>query len=107
MTTVAGTGKIGYRNGAFSSTRLALPEYVLAASKTVLYFTEVGTNRVRELNLRTKQSRLITGNGKRGSSNGTQSATSFNGVKGLLKVSSGTLLIADQSNDLIRATGLR
>ena len=105
--TVAGNGVIGYREGKLASARLALPEYVLAASKNILYFTEAGTNRVREINLQTRLTRLVSGNGTRGNVNGTRTQTTFNGVKGLIMLNATTLLLADQSNDLIRAISLR
>lgn len=105
--TVAGNGVIGYREGRLASARLALPEYLIAPSKNILYFTEAGTNRVREINLQTRLTRLVSGKGTRGNVNGTRTQTTFNGVKGLIMLNATTLLLADQSNDLIRAISLR
>ena len=104
--TVAGNRAIGYREGKLASARLALPEYLTAVSKNILYFTEAGTNRVREINLQTRLTRLVSGKGTRGNVNGTRTQTTFNGVKGLIMLDAKTLLIADQSNDVIRAVSL-
>jgi sugar lactone lactonase YvrE len=104
--TIAGNGAIGYREGRLASARLALPEYVYAASKNILYFTEAGTNRIREINLQTRLARLVSGKGTRGSVNGTRTSSTYNGVKGLILLNSKTLLVADQSNDLIRSISL-
>lgn len=108
VTTLVGTGKVGYREGAFKDVRLSYPDSLeLGATSNILYLSEVGSQRIRELNLTTKTSRLLAGSGQRGNTNGRATVARFNNPRGLLRLTSTYLLVADQVNDLIRAIKLR
>lgn len=102
VTTVAGTGKGGYREGAFKSARFNLPEYITLGPDNNLYVGEAGTNRLRKLDLKKKIVLLVAGIGDRGFKNGAAPKSKWNNPKGLV-FWRGTLLAADTKNDQIRA----
>lgn len=106
VTTVTGTGRSGFRNGAFTQARFSFPEYVaVGPDANTLLVSEAGTNRIRKLQLNTQEVTTLAGSGRRGSTNGTAGRATFNQPKGMVVLGS-KLLVADQLNDLIRAVQL-
>lgn len=105
--TLVGTGKGGYREGSFSVARLNLPDSLALGPNNTLYLSEVGTQRIRIIDLKKKTISLLTGSGQRGARNGTAKVASFYNPRGMLVFNSNYLLVADQMNDLIRAVKLR
>jgi len=107
VTTLVGTGKGGYREGSFKTARLNLPDSVVLGPNNTLYLSEVGTQRIRILDLKRKTTSLLAGSGLRGARNGAAKIASFYNPRGMLVFNSNYLLVADQMNDLIRAVKLR
>lgn len=103
VTTVIGTGNIGYRDGSFSSAVLAIPEYV-EEDNGILYWTEAGTHTVRAANLSSGTTMTLSGNGSRGFWDGT-SDTQWNNPKGF-GFRGGKMYVADYYNDLLRTITL-
>lgn len=102
VTTLAGTGKAGYREGLFAKARLSLPEYVALGSDGALYLSEAGSLRVRKLDLSTGRTSLVAGTGNRGFKNGAAELSRWNGPKGLAFLGN-RLLVTDFFNDLVRS----
>jgi DNA-binding beta-propeller fold protein YncE len=103
VSTLAGNGSAGYQEGLGSNAVLSYPEYVKMGSDNMLYFSEVGSQRIRQLNPSTGLSKLIAGSGQRGFKNGTSTTAEFNNPKGLLiDAVTSSLYVADNWNDLIR-----
>ncbi len=105
VTTLAGTGKAGYKEGTFSQTMFSIPEYIVMGPKNILYVAEAGSLRVRALNLATKQTSLVSGSGQRGMRNGATFVAKWNVPKGMAFFGN-RLLVADFQNDLIRSLNL-
>lgn len=107
VTTIIGSGKGGYRDGSFKNARLKLPNYLALGPKNILYLSEGGTLRIRKLNMATRTISTLAGSGRRGSRNGAPNVASFMNPRQLVMINSSTLLVADDTNDMIRAISLK
>lgn len=107
VTTLTGTGKAGYRNGSLSKARLSLPDSLALGPKNTLFLSEVGTQRIRKIDLAKQSISLLAGTGSRGSTNGAAITANFHNPRGMVTLTSTYLLVADQINDLIRAIRLK
>lgn len=107
VTTLTGTGKAGYRNGPLRAARLSLPDSLALGGNNALYLSEVGSQRIRKIDLKKGTISLVAGTGARGSTDGSQSIATFHNPRGLVMLTSTYLLVADQINDLIRAVRLK
>jgi sugar lactone lactonase YvrE len=108
VTTLLGSGRPGYREGTFRNARLSYPDSLAQGVKSnILYLSEVGGQRIRELNLTKQTTRLVAGSGQRGNKDGIGRLASFNSPRGMALLSPTYLLVADQMNDLIRAIRLK
>lgn len=105
VTTVVGQGRAGYREGSFDSAVLAIPENIERGPDGNLYITEAGSQRVRKLDLKTRQTSLVSGSGERGVKSGAGEVTEWNGPKGMAFLND-RLLVADFKNDQIRVVDL-
>ncbi len=104
---LAGNGTIGYREAIGTDARLSYPEYVKMGSDGLLYFSEGGSQRVRQVNPATGLTKLIAGSGTTGFKNGGQTTAQFNGPKGLAPDPSHSVMyVADTFNDTIRRIDL-
>ncbi len=100
VTTLAGTGSSGYLDSTGTLSYFNTPEYVEIVGDK-LYVSEAGSQRLRQIELSTRLTKTVAGNGVETFKNGNGVNASFNNPKGL--VSHGTTLyIADMFNDLIR-----
>lgn len=106
VATIVGNGKAGYRDGSFKNARLSVPNYLAYGPKNILYLSEGGSLRIRQLNTATKQITTLTG-GIKGSRNGSKSVASFSNPRQLVMLNNATLLVADDGNDMIRAVSLK
>ncbi|MBU0707993.1 VCBS repeat-containing protein [Patescibacteria group bacterium] len=105
VTTLVGTGSIGYREGAFADAVLAIPEYIDLGPDGNLYVSEAGSIRVRKLDLTSQTTSLISGSGARGQVNGAGAIAEWNTPKGMAFLNQ-TMYVADFRSDLIRAVDL-
>lgn len=101
VTTLVGKGRPGYREGAFRLAFLSFPEYIAVGPDGNLYVSDVGSQRIRVLDLRRKTTRLLAGSGAKGSKNGAGRFATFFNPKGLTFIGN-DLYVADSTNDLIR-----
>ena len=103
VSTLVGSGAAGYREAMGTEAVLSYPEYVKWGDDGMLYFSEAGTQRIRQINPATKLTKLIAGSGERGYKNGSKTTAKFNNPKGLAVYSAGNeLYVADTWNDIIR-----
>lgn len=107
VTTVAGNGNNGYRDAIGTTAVLSFPEYVKVGADGNLYFTEVGSQIVKYMDIGTRSVRTIAGTLNRGFKNGTSDVARFNNPKGLLPdTANNKLYVTDNWNDLIRQVSL-
>ncbi|MFH2104852.1 MAG: hypothetical protein ABII72_01310, partial [Parcubacteria group bacterium] len=78
VTTVAGSGSNGYRDAIGTTAVLSYPEYVKVGADGNLYFTEVGSQLVKFIDINTRSVRTIAGNLNRGFKNGDSTSSRFN-----------------------------
>lgn len=100
VSTVVGAGRAGYEDGRFEDAVLSLPQKVHWKDRA-LYFSEVGSQRIRLADMREKVTKLVSGDGRRGFQNGDRDHAQFNNPNGLLKRGK-YLYVADSDNDLLR-----
>ena len=104
VSTLAGVGRSGYRDGAFNAAVFSVPDSLAwGANRSTIYLSEVGSQHIRVLNLTTKKVSTLAGTGHRGTQNGAANISSFNNPRGMLQLTPNVLLVADSNNDLIRA----
>ena len=101
VSTLVGTGNIGYREGSFSDAVLAIPEYIELGPDNNLYVSEAGSLRVRKLDLTNEETSLVSGSGGRGHINGAKEVAEWDAPKGMAFLNT-HLYISDFRNDLVR-----
>ncbi|MCA9387659.1 MAG: VCBS repeat-containing protein, partial [Candidatus Andersenbacteria bacterium] len=107
VTTLAGSGTRGYRDGLGTLAVLSLPAHIETGADGNLYLTEAGSNRVRFIDPDTASVRTIAGSGTQGFLNGAAASAKFNDPKGMLVDTQGSVLyVADYFNDLIRGISI-
>jgi sugar lactone lactonase YvrE len=106
ITTVAGTGQIGFSgdNGLATSATLSFPEHAVADSSGNIFISDSRNNRIRRVDAKTGIITTVVGNGQAGFSgdNGTATNASLNAPSKIVFDPKGNLLIADSSNHRIR-----
>lgn len=102
VTKLFGSGKPGYRDGLFKNARSSYPDSLALGPNGTLYLSELGSQRIRQIDPAKKTVKFIAGSGAIGSTNGPAKKASFHNPKGLLRYGS-YLLVADQINDMIRS----
>ncbi|MBU0671273.1 IPT/TIG domain-containing protein, partial [Patescibacteria group bacterium] len=102
--TLVGTGKAGYEEGLLDDAVLSYPQK-LNLSGNILYFSEVGSQKVRLVDLSKNVTKLVAGGGDRGFQNGVQKAAQFNNPNGIV-TKGDSLYVADSLNDLIRKVNI-
>lgn len=103
VSTVVGNGQVGYREAIGTDAVLSYPEYVGMGEDGNLYFTEVGSHRIRLVELPAKLTKLVAGSGERGFKNGLKEEAKFNNLKGMvINNVTNSLYVADSWDDAIR-----
>ena len=103
VTTLTGTGSFGYNDATFDKAVFSFPEYIEFGGDGHLYVSEVGSQRIRQLDLENEVTKLVAGSGDRGFLNGNRSDAEFNNPKGMaVDAPSDTIYVTDNQNDLIR-----
>ena len=101
--TLAGTGEPGYNDATFDKTVFSFPEYVTFGGDGHVYVSEVGGQRIRQLDLEEEVTKLVAGSGIRGFRDGKKNDAQFNNPKGLVvDAPDDRVYVADNFNDLIR-----
>ncbi len=106
VSTYAGTGSNGYVDAELSKAVLSFPEWITTAPNGDLYFAEVGSNKIRMIDHSLGVTKLVSGSGDRGFSNGSRFKTRFNNPRGLLAMKN-KLLVAELYNDVIRSIEIK
>ncbi len=106
VSTYAGTGSNGYLDAVVDRAVLSYPEWITLGVDGHLYFSEVGSNRIRMIDRSAGVTKLVSGSGNRGFTNGSRMDTRFNNPKGLLALKK-KVLVAELYNDLIRSIDIQ
>ena len=101
VTTLAGSGALGYADGTGVAAQFNYPVDLTVDGSGVVYVADTNNNRIRKV---TPEGVVTTfaGSGAPGSVNGTGTAATFNGPRGIAVDSSGTLYVSDSYNNRIR-----
>ncbi|MBI3956488.1 MAG: VCBS repeat-containing protein [Candidatus Kerfeldbacteria bacterium] len=103
VTTLAGAGSSGYREGIGSAAYFSFPKQLKLGADGKLYLAEAGSHRVRQLDPSTGLTKLVSGSGNRGYVNGTSDLAEFNNLGGLApETGANRLFVVDSSNDVLR-----
>jgi ABC-type branched-subunit amino acid transport system substrate-binding protein len=94
VTTLAGTGEPGYRDGPAAEAQFNTPFDVAASSTGVLYVADAGNDRIRAISPDGMVTTLA-GSGRRGFRDGPPEQAEFNGPWKLTLADDGTLYVAD------------
>jgi sugar lactone lactonase YvrE len=105
--TLAGlAGHIGATNGAGPAARFKYPQGIASDSAGNIYVADTGNSIIRRINVAADVSTIAGSPGVVGSSNGINSAASFNLPCGIAVDPSGNLYVADTYNNIIRQIAL-
>jgi len=104
VTTALGTGAAGY-----SDTQVNNPYGMTVGPDGALYFCDLGNQRVRRFDLKTKQVTLVAGNGKAGYSGdgGPATEASLRAPHELVFNRKGDLYFAERDNNVIRKVDMK
>ncbi len=102
VTTYVGTGSNGYLDAKLDTAILSYPEWITRGKDGNLYFSEVGSHRIRMVDRSAGVTKLVSGSGERGFRNGRKDVAEFNNPRGLLGLKN-KLLVAELYNDQIRS----
>lgn len=105
VTTVAGNDTNGYQDGLFANAKFSYPANITYKDHK-LYVSEVGSQRIRMLDLELGVVKLVSGSGERGFKNGAREETKFNNPDGIL-AKKNALYVADNYNDIIRKIDIK
>jgi sugar lactone lactonase YvrE len=101
VTTFAGTGTIGYKDGAGAQAQFYVPTSLAFDSHGNLFVADKGNNLIRKITAAGEVS-TFAGNGSPGYSNGTATAASFNTPTAIAIDGSDNIFVADAGNNRVR-----
>lgn len=101
VTTVAGSGRAGFSDGAASSARFASPEGIAVRADGALVIADAGNHAIRLIVAGGVTT--IAGTGNAGSADGPALSATFREPRGLALGDDGSVFITDAGNGLIRA----
>jgi len=101
VTTFAGDGRAGAKDGNDTAARFNVPTGIIADAKGNIYVADNGNNLIRKIT-RGGAVTTLAGSGLRGSANGLGAVASFNQPTAVAIDSSGNVYVADAGNNLIR-----
>lgn len=101
--TIAGNGVPGFVDGVGANARFDTPTgLALSPDGKTLFVADFGNNRIRQIDLATRNVSTFAGNGDQDSLDGTPGDASFNSPLGLTIDSDGTLYVVDFGSSVIR-----
>jgi len=100
VTTLAGNGSVGARNGAGAAATFRMPFGITTDGKN-LYVADTGNDKIRKIVIATGAVSTLAGSGTIGAVDGKGEAASFNGPEGII-TDGGNLYVADTHNHAIR-----
>ena len=103
VTTLAGTGTEGFADGPGTNARFNYPTGVAVAPNGNIYVADQGNQRIRAINPTTGQVTTLAGTGTEGFADGPGTNAQFNYPYGVAVAPNGTVYVADQGNQRIRA----
>jgi len=107
VSTVAGSGKKGYQDGAGAQARFNHPGGIAADKEGNIYVADYGNHRIRVISAEGNV-KTLAGSGKQGSTDGAALAAEFSFPQGLaVDPLSGDVLVADYGNESIRMVSLK
>lgn len=105
VSTLAGSGSSGYVDGAATVARFSYPEGIAVDAWGYVYVADSNNNRIRMVTP-TGVVSTFAGSGSSGTGNGAALSSQFSWPVGIVVDKSGNLIIAEQSNGLIRKIAL-
>ncbi|MDB5099441.1 MAG: hypothetical protein JWM80_3862, partial [Cyanobacteria bacterium RYN_339] len=101
VTTLAGTGAASSTDGPGASATFNVPKGVCVVGNTV-YVAEEGGNRIRAVDIASRQVTTIAGNGTGNLVDGVGTSAHFSAPRGVAMDATGTLYVADCGNNVLR-----
>jgi hypothetical protein len=101
VSTIAGTGIAGFKDGPSKEAQFKNPMGIAIATDGTIYVSEYKNLRIRKISTDGLVSTLA-GSGEIGKADGIGAKASFNGPAGLAIGPSGNIYVADESNHIIR-----
>ena len=102
VSTLAGSGKKGYQDGAGAQARFNYPGGIATDKKGNVYVADYGNHRIRMISA-DGNVKTLAGSGKQGNADGAALAAEFSFPQGLaVDPLSGDVLVADYGNECIR-----
>jgi streptogramin lyase len=102
VTTLAGTGTEGFADGPGNTAQFNYPTGVAVAPNGTVYVADQGNHRIRAINPTTGQVTALAGS-TAGFADGPGNTAQFNFPTGVAVAPNGTVYVADQENQRIRA----
>jgi hypothetical protein len=102
VSTVAGDGGQGHRDGAAAQAQFNWPSSLTLLPDSRVLVADRGNNRIRVLSTDLQQVSTVAGDGERGHRDGAAAQAQFNCPNGLALLPDGRVLVADESNIHIR-----
>ncbi len=110
VTTAAGTGVSGYKDGSADIAQFDTPSSIAVGKDDSVYVSDSGNNRIRRITAEGVVSTFAgsggSGLGEGGFADGQRTTARFNNPVGLAFDQSGTLFVADKDNHRIRAISM-
>lgn len=101
VTTLTGTGNVGYLDGTLSVAQFYAPSGIAVDAQNNVYVADRGNNLIRKITAAGVVS-TFAGGGSAGLTNGTSTAASFNTPTALATDAAGNVYVADKGNNAIR-----